>query len=190
MKGLFSILLILLCAGHTHAQVLRHEYLEVEFDTTGVGFESPGQLGLLFFRELQTTRNLDRFFSSIEVFRYMIVHADMKHGQTALKAAEYYWREFEADRDRYCRQLLDNLDRLGFHMSDATVSDILHQAERVNDSDVMASDIEIIFDYEGDRYSILLDDCGKVRGKWFLMTPYVLWQGKAGDETGKSGRGP
>jgi hypothetical protein len=184
----FLLWACLATAGFARAQVLRPEYLAYEFDTTGFGFDTPDQLGRAFFRELQTTRDLDRFFSTIEVYKYMVVHAGMKHGKTVLKATEYYWQQFESERRLYCRQLLDNLDSRQMDMTRAVLKDLRFDVERVNDSDVMASDIELLFDYEGDTYSILLDDCGQVKGKWFLMTPYVLWQGKQSAPANEAGQ--
>jgi hypothetical protein len=178
MPRIFLFLIFLPAAAPAPAQVLRHEYLQYDFDTAGYGFDNPDALGRAFFEELRGARELRKFFSTIEVFNYMIALSDMKHGETARLAAGVHWQQFEAQREQYCKQLLDNLDNQGFDMALAEPVEIRYDVERVNDSSVMASDIEILFSLDGDLYSILLDDCGRVKGKWFLMTPFVLWQGK------------
>jgi hypothetical protein len=88
----------------------------------------------------------------------MIALTDMKHGRTVIAATEFYWKEFEEQRDQFCAQLLDNIDSRHIDMQAATLEDVRYQVEKVNDSDVEASDIGLIFGHDGSRYSILLDD--------------------------------
>jgi len=168
---------LLLLPAFGSAQVLQPKYLEYDFDTAGYGYDSPRQLGNAFFEELQGGRDLNKFFSTMQVYNYMIVQSDMGKAQTALAATEHYWKEFEAQREQYCRQLFDNIDSRHMDMSAAMLEDVRYEVQRVNDTGTMASDIEILFRYGADTYSILLDDCGQVKGKWFLMTPFILWQG-------------
>ena len=177
----FMLAFMLCLSSFAHGQVLRHEYLKYDFDTTGFGYNDPVGLGNAFFTELQQGRNLVRFFSTIQVFNYMITLSDMRHEKTMMAATDFYWKEFEAQRDLYCQQLLDNLDSRNINMQEATLDDVKYDIQRVNDTGVLASDIELIISYKETRYSVLLDDCGQVKGKWFLMTPFVLWQGKVGE---------
>ncbi|GEM_PF-3779512 len=155
-----------------------------DFDSSKVGFYTPDELGMAFFKELQGEREMKKLFSTKEVYYYMIHHAQMKHGQTVIAATDFYWNELEQQREQYCKQLLENIDSRKMDMKSATLQNIRSKVEKldVKDEEVYASDIEIIFRYENALYSILLDDCGKVKGKWFVMTPFVLWQGQVSEK--------
>lgn len=151
-----------------------------DFDETKMGYNSPQQLADSFFVSLQRGEDLMKHFSTRHVFFYMINNAGRKNAGTALAATDAYWDEFVKLRQQYCRQLYDNLIANHIDPGKMHLDSVLFNTEDVagQEGKLQAANIELIIGFNQKEYSVLLQDCGSVKGKWFVMAPFVFWQGE------------
>lgn len=172
------VLLVRISVGD--AQVLRTHDFIFDFDSSKMGCASPEDLGTVFFKTLQDGDSVQKLFANQDVFGYMITHAGRKNSDTGLLTVFHKWNEYEEQRNIYVRQLLDNIAANKIDMKNAKLVKVDYSVESIvgQEGKVNASDIEILFSHGAAKYSVLLDDCGQVKGKWFIMTPYILWNGK------------
>lgn len=177
------IICILLFSGvfsFASAQSQRDTASQFDFYEHMIGFNSPDELATLFFNAALKKDSLTKYFSPLEVFMYLIENSGVKDKEKAYTETYYHFRKFEANRSEYTTALLEHFDAEKMDSANTVIDTIEYKIEDIpgQNGKFKSADIKIKFSSNQTKYSIQLDDCGQVKGKWFIMTPFILWMGK------------
>ena len=145
-----------------------------------IGYNSPDELATLFFNAALKKDSLTKYYSPIEVFMYLIENSEVKDKEKAYQETYFLFRKFEESRREYITALLDHFYAEKMDSSNTVIDTIEYKIEDIpgQNGRFKSADIKIRFTSNQSKYSIQLDDCGQIKGKWFIMTPFILWLGK------------
>lgn len=140
------------------------------------GIESPEELGNLIFIALQNDFDLAPFYSRREVFSEMIKATGKKNEGTAEAAADYWWNDFQKERQSLLDQFYDLLKKQKIKVSEFMLDDVMTKVLDIPGTNgaVKSADIFIHIRRGNEKHVIALDDCGMVNGRWYIMTPYIF----------------
>ncbi|MBL7929710.1 MAG: hypothetical protein JNL47_09625 [Bacteroidia bacterium] len=140
------------------------------------GIDSPEDLGNFIFIALQNDVDLAPFYSRREVFTDMIRATGKKNEETAQAAADYWWNDFQKERQTMLDQFYDLLKKQKIKVSEFMLDDVKTKVTDIpgTNGSVKAADIFIHIRKGNETHVIALDDCGMVNGRWYIMTPYIF----------------
>lgn len=188
MKKHFICFLFLTCSASFAYSQEQRDTLEFDFHESMLGFSSPEELATLFFNSALKRDSLNKYFSPVDIFLYMIARSAITDKEKAYKDTYYHFKKFEDERRLYTKSLLDNLDANKMDSSNTKIDTVEYTISDLpgHNGKFKSADITIKFSSHNSKYSLLLDDCGRIKGKWFIMTPYILWQGKEKSSSGSN----
>lgn len=140
------------------------------------GIESPEELGNFIFIALQNDIDLAPFYSKREVFTDMIKATGKKNEETAQAAADYWWNDFQKERQVMLDQFYDLLKKQNIKISEYMLDDVKAKIMDIpgTNGTVKSADLFIHIRKGNEKHVIALDDCGMVNGRWYIMTPYIF----------------
>jgi hypothetical protein len=139
------------------------------------GIGSPEDLGNFIFIALQNDVDLAPFYSRREVLSDMIKATGKKNEETAQTAADYWWNDFQKERQTLLDQFYDLLKKQKIKISEFMLDDVKTRITDIPGTNgaVKSADIFIHIRKGNEKHVIALDDCGMVNGRWYIMTPYI-----------------
>ncbi len=140
------------------------------------GIPTAEDLGTLIFNALQNNIDLAPFYSNRQVFSEMIQATGKKHEETAQAAADYWWNDFQKERETMLNQFYENLKAKNIKISEFMLDDIDAKLSDIpfTNGAVKAADLFIRFRKGDHHHLIYLNDCGMINGRWYIMTPYIF----------------
>jgi predicted HTH domain antitoxin len=140
------------------------------------GIDSPEELGNLIFIALQNNVDLAPFYSRREVFSEMIKATGKKNEETAQAAADYWWNDFQKQRQLMLDQFYDLLKKEKINIAEYMLDEVKAIIQEVPGTHgaVKSADIYIHIRKGNKKHVIALDDCGMINGRWYIMTPYIF----------------
>lgn len=154
--------------------------LAFDFYESTLGFATSEELATLFFTSALKRDSLNKFFSPVDVFLYMIARSGITDKEKAYKDVYFNFNKFEKERNLNTKSLLDNFDSHKMDSSNTKIDTVESKIQTLpgNNGRFKSADITIKFSSGNSKYTLLLEDCGRIKGKWFIMTPFILWMGK------------
>jgi len=158
----------------------QRDTIEFDFHEETIGFKSPKALATKFFNAALRKQDLNKYFGPLDVFLYMIARSGIKDKEKAYQGVYYNFNKFTEERNIYCKALLDNFDSNKMDSTNTKIDTVIYTVDTIpgQKGKFKSADIKIRFISNNTKYFIQLDDCGQIKGKWFIMTPYILWMGK------------
>lgn len=171
-----SSLLLLTCSFIYGQQAKPDSWADRIKDEIKRGIESPEDLGNFVFISLQNDIDLAPFYSRREVFSEMIKATGKKNEGTAEAATDYWWNDFQKERQTMLDQFYDLLKKQKINVSEFMLDDVKTKVLDVPGTNgaVKSADIFIHIRKGNQKHVIALDDCGMVNGRWYIMTPYIF----------------
>lgn len=188
MKYLFIpiVLVIMFCScssSQTKVSTIqtKDSTASYDFDAKTIGFANPKDLGQSFFESLKTGQEgLSKYFVTQSVYLYVISISKSGNKEQAIDSIKTRWKQFEDIMSYSCKGTYASIKAINLNLNNAVIDTIEYKIDDMPgfDGKLKASPVIIHFTVDKNHYALSLGDCGSVKEKWFIMTPYIKWLGQ------------